>query len=256
MFSHLLSTRKIQVGIAFFVIVVAGSLLYRWHVVETTKAELAERPTFQARPENLNATATGTGGQPPSGLLATSEAPASPPSDETRPAREAPANLQETQTSVFDDFFSEVLPADVHAHTDVQTAETPVSPNGFGPLPAVPSDYPDQNVWSEERLARITPEHELLSRVRIELWNQGVRTEGAVYRIDYGRIYPTTDDVVYIEWDDAPAADGEMYVVDMLGTPKTINAYEEDIYRGIFPPHLTIYEYPDGGIDPYTFLGL
>ena len=47
-----------------------------------------------------------------------------------------------------------------------------------------------------------------------------------------------------------------MYVVDMLGTPKTINTYEEDIYRGIFPPHLTIYEYPDGGIDPYTFLGL
>lgn len=77
-----------------------------------------------------------------------------------------------------------------------------------------------------------------------------------MYRTDYGRIYPTTDDTVYIQWADAPAADGEMYVVDMLGAPKTINAYEEDIYRGIFPPQLTIYEYPDGGINPYTFLGL
>ncbi len=56
MFSHLLSTRAIQVGIAFFVIVVGGSLLYRWHVVETTKAELAERPTVRQHAETLNDT--------------------------------------------------------------------------------------------------------------------------------------------------------------------------------------------------------
>ena len=77
-----------------------------------------------------------------------------------------------------------------------------------------------------------------------------------MYRTDYGRIYPTTDDTVYIQWADAPAADGKMYVIRMLGTRATMNQYEEDIYRGIFPPHLTIYEFPDGGIDPYVFLGL
>ena len=237
MFYHLLSMRAIQVGIAFFVLVVAGSLLYSWHVVQTTKADLAEITPFRDPLEPLNATEPAdTGFQNPSGLMTTSEAPASPLSDETTATINDLASLQERETLFGDALFAEARPADVHAHTDTHPAETPVSPNGFGPLPAVPSDYPNQNVWSPERLARITPEHELLSRVRIELWNQGTRTEGAVYRTDYGRIYPTTDDVVYIQWDDAPAADGKMYVVDMLGTPKTINAYEADIYRGIFPP--------------------
>ncbi len=253
MFHNMLSSRAIQIGIAFFVFVVGGSLLYSWHAYETTKAELTEIPPFQERAESLNAArAAPVDVAPPGDVLPTPE--------DTEPQRyqatDDSESFDERETFSLDALFAEALPADVPEPTDAFLTETPLSPNGFGPLPAVPSDYPNQNVWSEERLARITPEHELLSRVRIELWNQGVRTEGAVYRTDYGRIYPTTDDVVYIQWNDAPAADGEMYVVNMLGTPKTINAYEEDIYRGIFRPHLTIYEYPDGGIDPYTFLGL
>lgn len=148
------------------------------------------------------------------------------------------------------------LPAQGESLPDEDTEEILTSPNGFGPLPPVPPDYPNQNVWAAWRLARITPEHELLSRVRIELWHQGIRTEGAVYRLDYGLIFPTIEDIVYIQWGDSVAADGKWYVIRMLGTPSTINQYEEDIYRGIFPPHLTIYEFPDGGIDPYAFLGL
>ena len=255
MFRDLLSSRLIQAGLAFFVLVVGGSLLYSWHIHHTmhhtTEIQLAETQQVLKHHENQNAARTGPIDFATLGDLI-------PTSEET----EASQTMAETTDAAidgsesFDEFFAGALPADVESLPDEVNEEVLVSPNGFGPLPAVPEDYPNQEVWSEERLTRITPEHELLSRVRIELWNQGVRTHGAVYRTDYGRIYPTTDDVVYIQWDDKPAADGEIYVIGMLGTSATLNQYEEDIYRGIFPPHLTIYEFPDGGIDPYEFLGL
>ena len=41
MFRNILSSRLIQVGLVFFVLIVGGSLLYNWHVQRTTKAELA-----------------------------------------------------------------------------------------------------------------------------------------------------------------------------------------------------------------------
>lgn len=257
MLYNMLSMRAIQIGVAFFFLVVVGSLLYSWHVYHTTESEFAETHQIQQHPENQNAARlTAVESENPSGLITTPEDTDLAMSQETDAAIDNSERFDAIETLLFDEFFSEVLPADVDARPDEFNAAVPVSPNGFGPLPAVPRDYPNQNVWSPERLTRITPEHELLSRVRIKLWNEGIRTQGAVYRTDYGRIYPTTDDVVYIQWDDAPAADGKMYITEMLGTPTTINAYEEDIYQGIFPPHLTIYEYPDGGIDPYAFLGL
>jgi len=46
MLSHLLSSRLIQAGLAFFVIVVGGSLLYSWHDKRTTEKELAPHDRF------------------------------------------------------------------------------------------------------------------------------------------------------------------------------------------------------------------
>ena len=142
-----------------------------------------------------------------------------------------------------------------------EVAEVPVeapygfSPYGFGPFPEVPTDYPRsaEAVWGEARLLTMLPEHELLSRVQIELWNQGVRTVGSVYNTDYDLIFPVLDHVVYIQREFS-AEDGEPYISSMLGSPATINRYEDDLFEGNFPPHLTIYEYPDGGINPYEFL--
>ena len=257
MLYDILSMRSIQVGVAFFLLVVGGSLLYSWHIHDTTEAALAETQQYLKDHENQNATRlSAVGFEPPIGLIATSEDTAPQRSEVAEAVIDDSELFEATETLVLDAFFTEALPTDVESLGAEVNADVLVSPNGFGPLPAVPVDYPNQNVWSQERLTRITPEHELLSRVRIALWNQGVRTEGAVYRTDFGQIYPTTDDVVYIQWADTPAADGKMYITEMLGTPTTINAYEEDIYRGIFPPHLKIYEFPDGGIDPYAYLGL
>lgn len=43
MLRDLLSSRAIQVGFVFFLLVVGGSLLYSWHVHRTTEAEFGKR---------------------------------------------------------------------------------------------------------------------------------------------------------------------------------------------------------------------
>ncbi len=50
-----------------------------------------------------------------------------------------------------------------------------VSPHGFGPYPKVPLGYPggdDPNFWEYPR----TEKHELMTRVCIKLWEQGIHT--------------------------------------------------------------------------------
>ena len=58
MFRNLLSSRLIQAGLAFFVIVVGGSLLYSWHAQRTTENEFGKRPQAVSLIENKQATST------------------------------------------------------------------------------------------------------------------------------------------------------------------------------------------------------
>ena len=52
MFRDLLSSRLIQAGLAFFVIVVVGSLLYSWHAQRTTETAFGKRPQAVSSIEN------------------------------------------------------------------------------------------------------------------------------------------------------------------------------------------------------------
>ena len=149
--------------------------------------------------------------------------------------------------------------SDLSSDTVSAVEEVPVSeesPYGFGPFPAVPQDYfrTAEEVWGEVRLRTMLPEHELLARVQIQLWHQRICTLGA--KFENGLVYPALDDVFYIEWADSVEAAGKLYVVRQFASPLVINRYGDDIHRGIFPRHLTVYELPDGRIDPYEFLGL
>ena len=254
MFRDILSgSRAIFIGVVFFVLVVGGSLLYSWHVHRTTDAELAEtrrkvqplkNDTAARTAQNTVDTSTvdfehaGTDLETDDAQAMSDDIGAAPNDDA------APVDLSEAFLP--DDSVSAGAPAE----------NVPVSPYGFGPFPEVPSDYPDQDVWSETALRSMKPGHELISRVRIELWNQGVRTIGGVYDNGHRLIYPIIDDVVYIEWADNLGIGGKPYVRRQLTTSAVKDQYHDDILKGIFPPHLTIYEFPDGGIDPYEFLDL
>ena len=60
MLSDLISSRSIQVGLAFFLLIVGGSLLYSWPVQRTTEVELTKRDRFlQKHEKRKNATHLG-----------------------------------------------------------------------------------------------------------------------------------------------------------------------------------------------------
>ena len=119
MFYNLLSMRAIRVGIAFFVLVVGGSLLYSWHVQRTTESDMARHDRFTRGLHNQTETRPAeTGNVPtenePPGLVNTpDETTDTPMSDET----EALPNETETETLDLTDAF---LP------DDIATLEDPV----------------------------------------------------------------------------------------------------------------------------------
>ncbi|MCG9126876.1 tetratricopeptide repeat protein [Candidatus Poribacteria bacterium] len=140
------------------------------------------------------------------------------------------------------------------------------SPYGFGPYPEVPVDYPYQErLWDNASL-----EHELLVRVRVKLWEQGTKTKGAMFGSN-GLVYPTIPGVFYVEWNDPDTeraiSPGQRYARRLSGHSETIEKWKSifltenryvrtDLQQKPEDFGITVYEYPDGGIDPYEFLGI
>lgn len=253
MLRNLISNRIIIGTLIFVSVIVISSLLYSWHVRRISEEALAQLVTLRQR-ENKNEPRTAADTIDISPVdFEHAETPLE--TEDALPIDEGVAAFTEDDLFIANDMLDLFIEA-TDGIDEVEEAPYGVSPFGFGPFPAAPSDYPNPGVWSEDRLRTMQPGHELISRVRIKLWNQGVRSLGGVYDNTYNLIYPILDDVVYIEWADNLDMNGNPYVRRQLTAPAIDDLYYEDIKRGIFPPHLTIYEFPDGGIDPYDFLGL
>lgn len=145
--------------------------------------------------------------------------------------------------------------------------DSTTSPFGFGPYPEVPADFPYQErLWDND-----TPEQELLVRVRIKLWKQGTQTTGAGFDTNNGLIYPSIPGVLYIQWqnteDDDPEYAGRRYASLIMGDPNTGKEWRSSyLVDSMFEPidgiseiealGIKVYEYPDGGLDPYKYLDL
>ena len=257
MFYNLFSTRAIQVGIAFFVLVVGGSLLYSWHVEQTTKAELAAVPPFQARPEHLNATATGTGGQPPSGLITLSKASASLQSDETTP------ETSEMDLSAVD--FSKSLEIEEDFSPGIgfanESEPLPDSPLGYGAYPEVPTDYPTDFSWQGvielyETDWTTAANVETLHRVLFKLWAEGKKATGGI--IQNGLVYPAFRNTGYVEWSElvTPSGDVLKYASAVTTFGDTPDPLPEGrlLQKHQVPDQMTLIPFSEGGYDPSTFL--
>lgn len=161
----------------------------------------------------------------------------------------------EQETSVI----SEPAPTvDIELSTAVEEAETPqtedepVSPHGFGSYPAIPDDYPHPPSWVA---IRNEPEQELLERVRIKLWKQGIHTDGAIYEYSNGKIYPTIRGTVYVKWTEDGF--GNRYVSEMNHHPEDdYLQIKEQLNAGETPHSIIILEHSEAGIDPYEFLNI
>lgn len=147
-----------------------------------------------------------------------------------------------------------------------KTAAELLSPNGFGPLPTIPDDYPDKKFrW---RYYTDDPNFELIARVKLKIWKeQGKYAVGAGFL--HGKIYPIFQDTVYLHKKTRYGKDGEVidtYIQEILWdsdyepsdkqwrSPSfNMSDYVEDVIK---EKNLRVINFDDAGIDPYHFLNL
>ena len=141
---------------------------------------------------------------------------------------------------------------------------------GFGPYPVVSDDMLDMffvdtvdDLWnlveSQIRKDKDTGlTWELMVRVRIKLWNQGVVTRGVHLKGegDTFRMYPYIENMAYVEWASKiePNGNSSRYAVRKEGPG--IEEVSHYFDRGEVPPGWTVKSFEDGAIDPYKFLNL
>ena len=256
MLRALLSSRAILAGLVFVVVVVAGTQLYSWHVRRTTEAELELHDRLlqglkqknEARPAEAVNVPTDT--ETPGFVDTPDENTDTPMSDET----EALPN----ETFDFADAFfgDDIVSEEEHAE------EGPVSPNGFGPYPEIPADYPEYLMpfWVKNPNFEGVPGHaagpfELMDRVLIELWKQGhTNLTGASLSKDDGKIYPHYANTAYVRYKEFTTPDGVVHreVSRIQGGPD-IAPFFRQIQQGNTPAHIQLLDYDSAGIDPHTF---
>ena len=250
MLRDILSSKLVIAGLTCCVLIVAGTLLYRWHVVSGIRKDEARTQQFLQQLESSDRLSA-----PQQQPETTTDAP-----EEHETAPVATDTVSET---VFD--VTERLPTEKAARVDTaaapeatvaneKTTNVPVSPYGFGPYPELPEG------WSSDIWPRSSPEHELMMRVEIKLISQGINVIGST--MGDGLVYPTIQDTVYIEWDEE---DGEKYISNLSGDPaacKRINAIEEAkgeherFTEADIPSDIKVLSFQEGSINPYQFLEL
>ena len=147
------------------------------------------------------------------------------------------------------------------AEEDAPAAAPPrVSLFGFGVYPEIPPDFPEQDVWEQiEELyhsdAKLAEDCELMARVQIKLWKQGRHSVGASRDSQTGLIYPHYPNTAYVRWAWDVDENGHpiRYAAGVKGGAD-LAQYNHYFAEGEIPPHITVIDYENAGIDPYQFL--
>ncbi len=263
MFLSLLSHRAIQAGFVFSFSIVASSLFYSCSVKREVNEEdlQAKRAIEQLKsakkvesPSQNDVTETYS-------LETFQESPLASDTVSEKDSIQTPIEPSSNESSSDSD--SEILESDVF-FTSPETQR--VSPLGFGPYPEIPSDYSGFVFWdkSDEEIQDAIRVHgenkcrnyELMSRVLIELWNQGDRNVHGAF-MKNGKVYPNYYDVAYVRYSTYEALDGttQRYISEIT-SPPNINITEEEALSGNLPSGVRVVEMGQGGIDPYRFLEL
>lgn len=247
MLRYLLYSRAIQAGCVFFLIVVGSSLFYFWQVQRMTEVEveIARKQQMLAQFKSKRETRTRQDVRAPADTETLGKTETSLETDDTDTPRSAETDALPVDATETIDLTDAFLP-------DTSTAEevaenVPVSPHGFGAYPEVPSDYFRTPVWAYPD-AEFTRGHELIDRVLIKLWKQGISSDGGI--IENGRVYPITRGTVYVKWKGDAISD---YIGHPDDDDEQIISILED--KGT-PTGITVLDYDTAGIDPYEFLDL
>ena len=153
-------------------------------------------------------------------------------------------------------------PRQQHAQTpqeNMTAVAVPVSPFGLGPYPEIPAHWP-QDI---QHFPAPNKEVELITRVCIALNSEGYNAIGGT--IENGRVFANIENVVYISWTEDERAG--RYISSVGGHPeaamrfeKLLESFEASTDRNFtladVPSDIKVVDYDDGGIEPYSFLGL
>ena len=244
MLRDLLSSRMIQAGLVFFVLVVGGSLLYSWHVHRTTENDLGPTPQPVVSIENRSpSTNTAPVDFQTEGVVNTPEENTDTPmSDETEAD-----TIDETELIDMADAF---LPDDVVSADALDPSK--MSRFGLGPYPEIPKEWnviPDYWEFMVDSI-----EDELLSRVTIKMHNEGIRSKyGSVGVSPTGQVIALERGSVLVEYE--IDENGEKSIWSTLAHP-------DDLSQGIYtresqiPSDLKIVTADEIAFDAYEYLGL
>ena len=248
MFYNLLSNRAIQVGIAFFVLVVGGSLLYSWHAEQTTKAELAATQPMRQHAETLNAPRTAPlDVATPGEVIPTPEDTQPQMAAATDSAIDDSASVDEREMFSRDEFFAEALTADAEVP---EPADFKTTPAGYPMKPYW--DYPQdaQNEWSYE--------HKLIDHVLVKLWQEGTQDFiGGSIDIDTQRVRPHYRNTLYVQWEDVEHPDGSRVEIITRALGAGDVNWQQTGAFDLPPPDVQLIDIQSTegkGIDPFTFL--
>lgn len=250
MIRSILPNKWIVGAISLLVIIAAGCFFYYQHVTEQDRQQAAKTADLLRQWESDTVKSKNTA------ETAKQKAPA----DSIKATVETLVDKSPTVTQKPEPTQAQSENASLAGNTETQ--DVPVSPYGFGPYPKVPDDYfhfngeePDPNFWTYDW----DKNSELMTRVSLKLWEQGTPTYGGIMSNDI--FYPNYPNTIIVKWTPKDTPFGtRRYASDIQGSPETASYLREmrgrAIYEDEIPPHITVLEYKDAGIDPYEFLDL
>ena len=245
MFGDLLSSRWFQGGLAFFVLVVGGSLLYSWHTLRTTESDMERHDRLlgqQKQKETRTAEEVNvpTATESP-GLVNTPDE-----NTDTQMPDTTEALPNETE---FADIADAFLPDDAVSADALDPSK--MSRFGLGPYPETPKEWNFlPNHWETYE----TIAEELLTRVTIKMYNEGIRSKyGSVGVSPTGQVIALERGSVLVE-----------YEIDENGEKKIWSTlvHPDDLSPGMYtrfsdiPSDLKIVTADEIGFDAYEYLGL
>lgn len=170
----------------------------------------------------------------------------------------------EKPTNAITDADMRVSTADSTLAILTELEDVRVSPHGFGPYPKIPDGLP-QGFFDRE----LSRDHELLGRVRIKLYEQGIPVLG-VGMDQSGRVYPFDKNQVYITFGKTylPPFGEVKYITGIEGDASVIREIENNAkardpkmlipmqIEADIPNSVKVLDKSEEGFDAYDFLNL